>query len=219
MVTCLTGISACVDTRDYTNTGTIVGYDPLSPSERLACLTDPRYLTWRMMTVKVGYSGSQDWYRTDSHWDQNSYKVGSTWGPGIKLSTHYHTDKDNDSGSSTTTLGKTYVFAFGDGSGISLNHLTFDVLTPTTNATAGSGTNNLVAVAPLFTNVDPNLYEHNYCSAANVLIEGTTDTAALADSVTAFSDGYIITSVMTNNTIFAGGLLGWRGYCMAYHSS
>jgi hypothetical protein len=190
VITCMTGISSCVDHQQLSATTTPTGYHPLSASERTSCLQDPRYLTWRMMTLKIAYDGAQTWYRTDSHWDAASLKVGSTWGPGIKISTHIHTDKDNDSGSTTTTLGKTYVFAFGDGTGISLNHLSYATLTPTTNATVGAGTNTIIQAQPAFKNVDPYLYEHNYCADTNVLLEGTTDTAALSSDVAAFSDGY-----------------------------
>lgn len=64
VLTCMTGISNCVNTLNYANL-----LDPLTTAERTNCLQDPRYLTWRMMTVKVSYLGAMDWYRTDSHWD------------------------------------------------------------------------------------------------------------------------------------------------------
>lgn len=64
LLTCMTGISQCQDTVDYAT-----AYDQLSVAERSNCMKDPRYLTWRMMTVKVAYAGALDWYRTDSHWD------------------------------------------------------------------------------------------------------------------------------------------------------
>lgn len=183
LLTCMTGIANCVDHQQHNATVLPLGHHPLTAAERLACTQDVRYLTWRMMTLRIAYDGAQTWYRTDSHWDQASVKVGSTWGPGIKISTHIHTDKDNDSGSTTTTLGKTYVFAFGDGTGVSLNHLSYDVVIPTTNAAVGTGTNNVIAAQATFKNVDPYLYEHNYCSETNIALTGIADVAALATDV------------------------------------
>lgn len=127
----------------------------LTTTERATCLKDPRYLTWRMMTVKVAYDGTLTWYRTDSHWDVSSTIIGSTWGPGIAMSTHFASENDNNG---TTDLGKTYVFAFGDGSGISLNHLAYTTTVPTSNTTAGTGTNNVVGSPTAFSSAHPNLY-------------------------------------------------------------
>lgn len=87
------------------------------------------------MTVRLMYNGAQSWYRTDSYWDNTSAIIGSTWGPGIKLSTNIASSQDNNG---TTNLGKTYVFALGDGSGFSLNHLTYNTVLPTTNTIPGS---------------------------------------------------------------------------------
>lgn len=68
MLTCMTGIPQCQNPLNFiTLRNTVAGY--LSAAERINCMKDPRYLTWRMMTVKMSYTGSQDWYRTDSHWD------------------------------------------------------------------------------------------------------------------------------------------------------
>ena len=64
IITCMTGIAQCEDSVDYSGV-----FQQLTTAERTNCLKDPRYLTWRMMTVKVQYTGAIDWYRTDSHWD------------------------------------------------------------------------------------------------------------------------------------------------------
>jgi len=150
MLTCMTGISQCQDTNDHS-----VDYSQLSASERTNCLKDPRYLTWRMMTVKLSYTGSQDWYRTDSHWDSSSFILGSTWGPTIALSSHIGSEKDNNG---TSDIAKTYVFAMSDGSGISINHLSYDTIMPTGNSTAGTGANNVISNPATFSNIFPNLY-------------------------------------------------------------
>jgi len=60
MVNCLTGISQCT----VSNAATV-----LSATDIAACQKDPRYLTWRMMTIKILYVGTLVWYRTDSYWD------------------------------------------------------------------------------------------------------------------------------------------------------
>jgi hypothetical protein len=70
VLTCMTGIAACSATNDHAVP--VVGA-PLTAAERATCLTDPRYLTWRMMTVKINYAGGLQWYRTDSYWDSASF--------------------------------------------------------------------------------------------------------------------------------------------------
>lgn len=98
--------------------------------------------------MKVLYAGAQSWYRVDSHWDKSSYIVGSSWGPGIRLSTNWVSNKDNNGG---TDLAKTYIFALGDGSGVSMMHLTFATVSPTTNSSAGSGSNALATSKTAYT--------------------------------------------------------------------
>jgi hypothetical protein len=219
MLTCMTGIASCtenlVGTVDPAADNTEVE-DPLTVAEITECLKDPRYLTWRMMTVKISYDGTQDWYRTDSHWDQAALVVGSSWGPGIKLSTNWLSNNDNNG---TADLGKTYVFALGDGSGVSLNHLTYATTAPATNTTGGTGATSLTEAPASFTNAHPDRYEMNYCSSTNLLLEGTTDTSPLATEVTAFSDGYLLKSTMVLDTLYGGALASWRGTCLVYYSS
>lgn len=142
--------------------------------------------------------------------------VGSTWGPGIKLSSHVESQTDNNG---TSDIAKTYVFAFGDGSGISINHLSYSTVAPTSNTSAGTGSNNVVVAPTSFTNLYPNLYSQNYCSSTNLLLEGTTDTSSLATAVTAFSDGYLARSTVSLDTLFNGALDSWRGTCFVYYHS
>ena len=189
---------------------------PLTAGEIADCLKDPRYLTWRMMTLQVAYAGSQTWYRTDSHWDQAALVLGSSWGPGLKLSTHWYSGSDNNG---TSDVGKTYVFAIGDGSGVSLNHLSPAATSPATNTAGGTGTNRVADAPASFTNRHPNLYRLNYCSSTNLMLEGTTDTSSLSTDVTAYSDGYLLKSTMVLDTLYAGGLASWRGTCLVFYSS
>lgn len=66
MVTCMTGIPNCgVSLAD--------GTTMLTSAESTACLADPRYLTWRMVTHMIKYDGTQVWYRTDSYWDATAH--------------------------------------------------------------------------------------------------------------------------------------------------
>lgn len=207
----MTGISQCVRSLDYA-----VLNSPLTTAERTNCMMDPRYLTWRMMTMRLMYNGVQSWYRTDSYWDNSSFILGSTWGPGIKLSTNSLSKQDNNG---MTNLGKTYVFAFGDGSGISLNHLTFDTVLPTTNTMAGSPENVMITPKTSYTNEFPNKYQANFCSYTTLELAGTTDTSTLATTVAEYSDGYYAKSTMAMEMFFAGAVDGWRGTCIVYYSS
>lgn len=169
-----------------------------------------------MMTVKVLYAGSISWYRVDSHWDTSSYQLSSTWGPGLKLSTHWYSSSDNNG---TTDLGKTYVFAMSDGSGISLNHISHSTVAPTTNTDSATGTNTITSSQTEYTLTAPDLYLGDYCSTNTMLLEGTTDISTLSDVVTAFSDGYKIESSFSLDTFFGGAREAWRGSCMVYYSS
>lgn len=168
------------------------------------------------MTMKVTYAGSQTWLRVDSYWDKTSTIVGSSWGPGIQLSTNWATNKDNNG---ATDLGKTYVMALGDGSGVSLLHLSLSTFVPTTNSTAGSGSNTLASAWPTYTNEEPNKLQGRFCSPTTLNLEGSVDITALSDTITAFSDGYKASSSMTLDQFFSGGVDGWRGTCIVYYSS
>merc|ERR1712160_131986 len=53
----------------------------LTLAEHAACMADPRYLTWRLMTISMEYDGSINWYRTDSYWDPSAMVIASSWGP------------------------------------------------------------------------------------------------------------------------------------------
>jgi len=166
--------------------------------------------------MKVTYAGAQSWYRVDSHWDKSSYIVGSSWGPGIRLSTNWVSNKDNNGG---TDLAKTYIFALGDGSGISMMHLTYSTVSPTTNSSAGAGSNSLVTSKGTYTNKVPDMLQGNFCTTSNLLLEGTTDASTLSTVVAAFSDGYKASSSMQLDQFFAGGVDGWRGTCIVYYRS
>lgn len=168
------------------------------------------------MTIKLLYNGATSWYRTDSHWDTASTVLGSSWGPGLKMSTHAFSNADNNG---SVDLGKTYIFAIGDGSGVSLNHLSYSTVSPTTSTTAGAGTNALITEATAYTKSYPNLYEDNFCSTATMLLEGTTDTGTLADVVRAQSDGYKASMSVSLEAFFAGARTAWRGACLVYYAS
>jgi len=118
-------------------------------------MNDPRYLTWRVATVKIDKNATVSWYRVDSYWDSASTSFSSTWGVGVKLSTNIVSNTDNE-GASATTLGKTFVFAYGDGTGIQMNHISFGTSPHSSNNVAGSGTNTLASSPSSFTNSSPN---------------------------------------------------------------
>ena len=144
ILTCMTGIAQCV----YANSKV-----QLTKIETAACYNDPRYLTWRMMTVRIEYDGTLVWYRTDSFWDLYSSVISSSWGPSIKLSTSSESNVDNNG---ATDLGKTYVFALSDGSGVQLSHLAYSIFGPTAYSAAGTGANTVVtAPSRFYKNVFP----------------------------------------------------------------
>ena len=207
----MTGISQCAESNDYS-----AAASPLDAGARTSCLLDPRYLTWRMMTVRLLYNGATSWTRVDSYWDTASHVVGSSWGPSIRLSTHEWSGADNNG---STDLGKTYVFALGDGSGVALNHLSFSTVQPTTNTATGSGTNALSNTSTIYTTAYPNLYEDQFCSTSTLLLTGTEDVGTLADVITASSDGYQASLSMSLETFFAGARTAWRGVCLVYYAS
>jgi hypothetical protein len=212
MVTCMTGISQC-------GTSLADGTTALSTSENTSCLADPRYMTWRMVTHRIEYDGTQLWYRTDSYWNSASNIACSTWGPGIKLSANHASADDNNGSTTALYVGRTFVFTYSDGSGVQLNHLSYNVVAPATNTTAGTGTNALTAAATSFANSGATIYTNNNCAASNLLLEGTTDTSGLASAVTAYSDGYKATVTVGLEAQLNGALGGWSGVCMVLYSS
>lgn len=217
VLTCMTGISQCAATNDHA-----VAEAPLSAAERATCLADPRYLTWRMMTLKVNYKGGLQWYRTDSYWDGGSFQAASTWGPGLKLSTHITSNNDNNG---LTDLGKTYVFAMGDGSGVTLHHLAFSggvaaSISPTDFTTPGTGANVFVTErSKSYTTKFPDQYSMDFCSETNLEIAGSATTEGFVDAVAAFTDGYYMKSTMAMHQQHAGGVDSWTGTCVLYYSS
>jgi hypothetical protein len=115
IVTCYTGASQCANSV-LTYTATTI--TDLSDTAAAACMLDPRYLTWRAMTVKFDWNGNTaDWWRTDSYWNEASSSFASTWGTGLVMGPHFWTNTDNFV-STGTNLGRTFVFAYGDGSGV-----------------------------------------------------------------------------------------------------
>jgi len=133
-----------------------------------------------MMVVKFEYDGTLVWYRTDSYWDKRSYVASSTWGPALDFSFHPLSTTDN---SGTDNNGKQYVFALYDGSGVQLNHLTYNVVAPITNLTAGIGTNALTTAPLLYYNTFPNLVKMNKCHDSNLLLAGLEDVTVLSSDI------------------------------------
>lgn len=111
VLSCYTGIPQCVVSLD--NAYTVLENN--TSTQTADCMNDPRYLTWRVMTMKIDINATISWYRVDSYWDSSANQFSSTWGVGVKLSTNIVSNKDNNG---TTNLGKTFVFAFTDGSGV-----------------------------------------------------------------------------------------------------
>lgn len=207
ITTCMTGISQCV---------WAVTDAQLTAAETAQCLTDPRYLTWRMMTTRIQYDGTLLWYRTDSYWDVSSSVVSSAWGPSIKLSTNYESNVDNNG--SGTELGKTYVFALSDGSGVQMSHLSSATFGPLDNTAAGSG-QNTIATAPVYQNTWPRKYEGSWCSDTNLHLAATTQWSSLPAVVQNYSDGYYAKLTLTMDWVLSGALGGWRGTCMVNYTS
>jgi len=221
-ISCMTGISQCV--HDVTIQAKVTTTSLLSTTEHAACLTDPRYMNWRLMTVAMDYGGTISWYRTDSFWDPTSTVIASSWAPmrGGVNSGHWWSGYDN----TTITAedhGKSYAFALCDGSGIQMAHITGGaglVSVPGTNSTAGTGTNALTAhPASVFSNVSPNRVDQNLCADTNLLLAGQADTSTLASAVTTYSDGYKATITVALEWIQMGAQGGWRGVCMVYYTS
>jgi hypothetical protein len=210
MVSCLTGIPQCgVSLAD--------GTTALSTAENTACLADPRLNTWRQVTWRIEYDGTQLWYRTDSYWNSSSYIASSTWGPGIKLSANYASTTDNNG---TTNVAKTFVWAVADGSGVQLAHLTYATVSPTSNTSNGQGTNtNFTPDKATYSNSSPDLFQENVCSSSNLLLEALADTSGLASAITEYSDGYKAAITITLESQLNGALGGWSGACMVLYQS
>lgn len=151
VVSCYTGIPQCeVSLADgFTRLNNTTG------TETATCMNDPRYMTWRAMTVSILYNGTLSWYRTDSYWNSAKTMFSSTMGTGVVLSTSVWSDSDNNG---ATYKGQTFVFAYGDGSGIQLNHVAFGTTPHASNNSPGAGTNTLSTAPTDFKNTSPDLY-------------------------------------------------------------
>lgn len=209
--TCYTGIAQCAVAVDVLTL--------LPHSTNSDCMSDPRYLTWRAMTVKYKIDATKMWYRTDSFWNWNSTSFASTMGPGLVMATSPISKADNGCAASAACLGKTFVFAYSDGSGVQLNHITYLSGPPTANMSAGAGTNNLTTARTIFSRDSPERVNENLCGGSDLKLEGTTDTSALSSTITAYSDGYKGTLTLDLEMVLAGAAQGWRGVCMVYYSS
>ena len=172
------------------------------------CMSDPRYLTWRVMTMKIDIDATISWYRVDSYWNSSATSFSSTWGVGVRLSTHVKSDNDNNG---TTNLGKTFVFAFTDGSGVQLNHIAFASTPHASNNLPGSGTNTLTTAPSSFTNSSPYKVSEQYCIGSNLELTGTSDTSGLSSTITSWSDGYKAKVTLSLEMILPGAAGGWRG--------
>lgn len=197
IIQCYTGAAQCVvDVKDH--------FTMLTAAETATCQNDPRYMTWRVMTLKIDITGNTDWYRTDSYWNKAATEFGSTMGTGIFLSVSHVLKQDNFAASTLTTFGKTFVFAYGDGSGVQFNHLSFGYTAPSGNTTSGTTGNTLVTAPTSFTNTKPTRLSDNLCLSSYLELTGTTDTSALASTITAYSDGYKGKSTLALDLILTG---------------
>jgi len=176
-------------------------------------------MTWRVMTLKIDYTGNTDWYRTDSYWNSASTEFGSTMGTNITLSSAFKQTYDNFVAKTGAAFGKTFVFAYSDGSGVQFNHLSFAYSYPTTNSSAGTTGNLLVSAPTSYTNTAPGRVSDNLCLTSHLSLVGTTDTSGLGDTITQWSDGYKGTTTLELDYILTGGTGGWRGICVVYYSS
>lgn len=100
-----------------------------------------------------------------------------------------------------------------------MNHLSFSVVAPTANTTAGTGTNGLTTAPTSFTNSWPGRVADNRCTTSNLLVSGTTDTSGLSSTITAYSDGYKATITIALEQLAGGALGGWTGVCMVLYQS
>jgi hypothetical protein len=217
----MTGISQCVNNNDTVVSTRTAGNSLLTAAEHTTCLNDPRYLTWRQITIQFEWEGTVGWWRTDSYWNPADYVIASSWGPGTIMSSHIASGSDNTT-ITAADRSKSYVFALSDGSGIQLSHITGGSAVanaPTSNTSAGTGANNLTTSPTSFKNSSPDRVDQNYCSTTNLALTGLADTSALAATVTAYSDGYQATITMALDWLQAGAQGGWRGVCMVYYTS
>lgn len=113
IIQCYTGASQCANS-------VVDNFTHLTAANTATCLADPRYMTWRAMTLKIDYTGNIDWWRTDSYWNSSATELASTMGTNLVLSSSQYTQYDNFAAHGTTgsVFGKTFVFAYGDGSGV-----------------------------------------------------------------------------------------------------
>lgn len=217
----MTGISQCINNNDTVVSTRTAGNSLLTTAEHATCLNDPRYLTWRQITIQIEWEGTVGWWRTDSYWNPADYVIASSWGPGTVMSSHIASGKDNTT-ITDADRSKSYVFALCDGTGVQLSHITGGsavATAPTANTSAGTGANNLTTSPTSFKNSSPDRVDQNYCSTTNLALTGLADTSALAATVTAYSDGYQATITMALDWLQAGAQGGWRGVCMVYYTS
>lgn len=212
ILSCYTGIPQC----EVRLTDAITVLDNTTGTESANCMNDPRYMTWRVMTMKIDKDGTVSWYRVDSYWNSASTMFSSTWGVGVRLSTSVISNDDNNG---ATNLGKTFVFAYSDGSGIQLNHLTFGSTPYANDTTAGSGSVTLTTAPTKFSNTSPEIYNQNMCIGSNFELIGTSDTSSLSDTITSWSDGYKGKATLNLEYLLAGAKGGWSGVCVVYYSS
>lgn len=216
VLTCYTGASQCAVSVAAYGSAT----SNFTAAETEACLKDPRYMTWRAMTVKIDYAaGTPDWWRVDSYYNSAMTSFGSTWGTGLTNSAHYTTGTDNYAITGNTAYAKTFVFAYSDGTGVQLNHLSFGFTVPVTNNSKGTTGNSLVTAPSTFSLLAPDRVSDNLCLSSHLNLEGTADTSGLGDTITAWSDGYKGKTTLELDFILPGALGGWRGVCIVYYSS
>jgi len=223
MLTCYTGIAQCsIDVGTYAVITGFTSSSTLTGTTATDCMNDPRYMTWRAMTVKVAMLGSSAaWYRVDSYWNSASTAFASTWGTGLVRSDHLISGTDNYASSTrnSTSVNRTYVFAYADGSGVQVNHVSFGFTVPVSNNSSGTTGNALVSAETIFTNSYPSRYNDNLCLSSHLNLTGTTDTSGLSDTITQWSDGYKGKTTLALDYILPGGAAGWRGVCIVYYSS
>jgi len=117
--------------------------------------------------MKIDKNGTISWYRVDSYWNSSAMSFSSSWGVGVRLSTHIVSDLDN-SAAVTTNKGKTFVFAYSDGTGVQLNHIAFGTTPHDTDNVVGIGSNTLTTAPTSFGNKFPNRVSDQYCLSSNL---------------------------------------------------
>jgi len=210
VLSCYTGIPQC-------ESSLADGYtylDNATGTESLKCMEDPRYLTWRVMTIKIDNDATVSWYRVDSYWNSAATQFSSTWGVGVRLSTSVASNTDNNG---TTNLGKTFVFGYSDGSGIQLNHIAFATTPVASYNVGGGGTNTLTTAAASYTNTPSGRYGTNPCLGSNMQLSGTTDTSGLSSTITEYSDGYKGKITLALEMFIGGATGAWKGVCLVHY--